>query len=227
MITGYNTDVRHRGMVFHVQTEDKGLNNPAVESLVYVGGRIVTRRRFDYARMINEGFGTDEIAALMERQHREVINAIRSGEMDAELELPPEPVGTGELPVVELPPEIDKGPSATQSLDQVILDYLNTEMEQENLVLSMDSPDELRLGKEVLLTFEAKSSAGGRAIEGAKLTLKLISTTAEPEILATGSTDERGRLNLRIRLPDLQKGTAALIASANSEVGAAEIKHLI
>ena len=27
MITGYNTDIRHRGTVFHIQTEDKGVNN--------------------------------------------------------------------------------------------------------------------------------------------------------------------------------------------------------
>ena len=41
MITGYNTDVRHDSVVFHVQTEDKGAANPLIESLVYVGGQVV------------------------------------------------------------------------------------------------------------------------------------------------------------------------------------------
>src|SRR4051794_22707590 len=35
MITGYNTDVRYRERVFHVQTEDKGLQNPSIETVVY------------------------------------------------------------------------------------------------------------------------------------------------------------------------------------------------
>src|SRR5262245_21768907 len=38
VITGYNTDVKHGGKVFHVQTEDKGAKNPIIETLVYVGG---------------------------------------------------------------------------------------------------------------------------------------------------------------------------------------------
>jgi len=38
MITGFNTDVKHGAKVYHVQTEDKGRNNPKIETLVYVGG---------------------------------------------------------------------------------------------------------------------------------------------------------------------------------------------
>ena len=38
MITGFNTDVKYKGTVFHVQTEDKGVANPIIESLIYKGG---------------------------------------------------------------------------------------------------------------------------------------------------------------------------------------------
>src|SRR5690606_17493213 len=31
MLTGYNTDIRHGETVLHVQTEDKGRDNPAIE----------------------------------------------------------------------------------------------------------------------------------------------------------------------------------------------------
>ena len=41
MITGFNTDVKHDGSVYHVQTEARGRDNPVLESLVYVGGTIV------------------------------------------------------------------------------------------------------------------------------------------------------------------------------------------
>ncbi len=41
MITGYNTDVRHGEVVLHVQTEDKGLDNPYLESVIYVRGQVL------------------------------------------------------------------------------------------------------------------------------------------------------------------------------------------
>jgi len=43
VITGFNTDIKHGERVFHVQTEDRGLTNPVIESLVYVGGEILLR----------------------------------------------------------------------------------------------------------------------------------------------------------------------------------------
>ena len=44
MVTGYNTDVEHDGRVYHVQTEDKGTDNPMIETLVYRGGEILDPR---------------------------------------------------------------------------------------------------------------------------------------------------------------------------------------
>ena len=227
MITGYNTDVRHRGLVFHVQTEDKGLSNPFVESLVYVGGQIVTRKRSDYTQLVKEGEGKDAIAALMERQHRQTIAEIRAGGLDGQVSgqlggsagSEPDP-SAGAV-------EADVGDESSRSLDQVILDYLSTEAEQEHLVLVMDSPDELQLGQEAMLAFHAKSSVGGGAIEGAVIEVKLISTESEPSLLASGETNASGKLHLRVQIPDLRRGTAALIVSASSAVGTAEIKHLI
>lgn len=87
MITGYNTDVRHREVVLHVQTEDKGLGNPFIESLVYVGGRVLVAKRMSYSNLLSEGtVGEKEIVALMDRQHRTMIAAIRAGKFDEKLE---------------------------------------------------------------------------------------------------------------------------------------------
>src|SRR6187401_1125465 len=86
MITGYNTDVRHVDMVIHVQTEDKGRDNPFLESVIYVGGRVVTTKRSSYAELLAEGKGDADIASLMERQHRTILAAIKSGRFDDKLE---------------------------------------------------------------------------------------------------------------------------------------------
>jgi hypothetical protein len=227
MITGYNTDVRHRGLVFHVQTEDKGLTNPCVESLVYVGGQILKRTRSDYSRLVKTGEGKDAIAALIERQHRQVITEIRTGKLDEQVE---RQLGSLQAaPAEEAEAEsLESGPrSATPSLDQVILEYLTSEAEREHLVLVMDSASELDLGSEVVLAFEATSSVGGRAMPHAAIEVKLISTASEPTLLASGTADETGRLALRVRIPDLQRGSSALIVSATSSVGSAEIRHLL
>ncbi len=56
MITGFNTDVQHGGVTYHVQTEDKGLDTPLILSLVYVGGHIIASKRTPYADLISKGF---------------------------------------------------------------------------------------------------------------------------------------------------------------------------
>jgi hypothetical protein len=83
VITGFNTDIRHGDRVFHVQTEDRGLGNPIVESLVYVGGQILLSKRSPYADLVIDG-RTDEKAVkqLMDLQHRRIIEAIRRGRFD-------------------------------------------------------------------------------------------------------------------------------------------------
>ncbi|MCP4203346.1 MAG: hypothetical protein GY769_15595 [bacterium] len=236
MITGYNTDVRHRGVVFHVQTEDKGVNNPCIESLVYVGGQILHRRRSEYAQLLKDGGGKEAILELLEAQHRELIAEIRTGKLDSDAESRLGPLAVAAPAVREpsgagagagLAGAAGAGEGGAQSLDQVILDYLNMEAEQEYLILAMDSIGELALGSEARLAFHAKTSGLSSPVADADIAVKIISTVSEPEILGAGRTNAEGNLNLRIAIPEITKGTAALIITATSEVGAAEIKHLI
>ncbi|HEY4230332.1 MAG TPA: hypothetical protein VGO79_09175 [Thermoanaerobaculia bacterium] len=82
MITGFNTDVKHKNRVFHIQTEDKGEANPCVESLVYVGGEILATKKTSYAEVAKEGRDDHAIQDLMEQQHRTMIAAIQRGRFD-------------------------------------------------------------------------------------------------------------------------------------------------
>ena len=83
MITGFNTDVKRETTVFHVQTEDRGIANPVVESLVYVGGEILLSKKSPYKDLIT-GDRVDEKALreMMDLQHRRVIEAVRRGRLD-------------------------------------------------------------------------------------------------------------------------------------------------
>ncbi len=103
MITGYNTDVRHQDVVFHVQTEDKGAANPFIESLVYVGGQVLATKRASYANLLSEGQDEKAIVALMDHQHRTMIAAIKHGKFDEKLVALNASRQTGRHPVV-MPP---------------------------------------------------------------------------------------------------------------------------
>lgn len=82
MITGFNTDIEHDGVVYHVQTEDKGLDSPIILSLVYVGGTILASKRSPYADLIEQGFSDEVLAERLKRQHRLICAAINSGRIN-------------------------------------------------------------------------------------------------------------------------------------------------
>jgi hypothetical protein len=82
VITGFNTDIEHEGVVYHVQTEDKGLETPLILSLVYVGGTILASKRSPYEDLIAEGYSDEVLAERLSRQHRLICAAIHSGRID-------------------------------------------------------------------------------------------------------------------------------------------------
>ena len=82
MITGFNTDIEHDGVVYHVQTEDKGLDSPLILSLVYSGGAILASKRSRYEDLISAGFNEEVLAERLKRQHRLICAAINAGRLE-------------------------------------------------------------------------------------------------------------------------------------------------
>ena len=82
MIIGFNTDIEHDGITYHVQTEDKGLDTPIILSLVYSGGTILASKRSRYEDLIAEGYSDEALAERLKRQHRLICAAIHSGRID-------------------------------------------------------------------------------------------------------------------------------------------------
>jgi hypothetical protein len=118
-------------------------------------------------------------------------------------------------------------PAPERTLDQVILEYLTNEADQEQLVLVLEGEADLGLGRRASLALRTSSSKSGLPVAGAQVSVRMISTLAEPRVLAVGRTDERGGVPLRFEIPALDRGTAALIISAVSSIGRAELKHLL
>lgn len=82
MITGFNTDIEHDGVVYHVQTEDKGLASPLILSLVYAGGAILASKRSPYQDLIAAGFDEEVLSERLKKQHRLICAAITAGRIE-------------------------------------------------------------------------------------------------------------------------------------------------
>jgi hypothetical protein len=118
VITGFNTDIEHDGTVYHVQTEDKGLDSPIILSLVYVGGTILASKRSPYQDLIATGFSDEVLAERLKRQHRLICAAINSGRIDELKKMsgrPKEaPPKTEEVTdPIKLEDEVETAPAAT------------------------------------------------------------------------------------------------------------------
>ena len=118
MITGYNTDVEHDGVVYHVQTEDKGLDSPLILSLVYSGGAILASKRSHYDDLIASGFSDEALAERLKRQHRLICAAIHAGRIE-ELKRMGQtgPLTLGQVPVKSPEAEAPPPPESQSPLD--------------------------------------------------------------------------------------------------------------
>lgn len=83
-LVGYNNNVRHRGRVFHVQTEDSGLKHPHVITHLFAdGGRILKSVKRAYAEHVEAPDVRDIVRQLMKDQHKAMLIALRDGQFDA------------------------------------------------------------------------------------------------------------------------------------------------
>jgi len=81
---GFNNNIRAKDQVFHIQTEDSGLNAPHVITHLFAdGGRVVKSHKRSYKAAIDREV---DIAAyvrqLMKAQHLEMVFALRNGQFD-------------------------------------------------------------------------------------------------------------------------------------------------
>ena len=81
MIQGLNSNIQHDGVVYHVQTQDLGAAAPQVVTMVYKGGAIVSSKTTEYAEWTPEPDFPARVRELVESQHRDVITALKAGDI--------------------------------------------------------------------------------------------------------------------------------------------------
>ena len=233
MITGFNTDIKHNEKVYHVQTEDKGVGNPYIESLVYVGGEILASKKTSYAEQLKTGVDEKWIGGLMEQQHRTMIAAIKRGRFDAPADVTKTAPRPGATLSAEASAVLDTGEASPlvideeKTLDQVIIDYLAHEAESEHLELSMIDQIDFFAGSAIEMRVAARKSLSQSPIPAAAIEVKVISTAEPPRVIFRGKTASDGTAVVRCTIPAFREGTAAVIISAQSPIGNDEVKQLV
>ena len=80
---GYNTNIRHKGKVFHLQTEDSGVLKPHVMTHLFAdGGRIVKSQKTSYVHLLETEDLSTQVKKLMQDQHKAMFLALREGKFD-------------------------------------------------------------------------------------------------------------------------------------------------
>ena len=239
MITGYNTDVEHNGVVYHVQTEDKGLRTPVILSLVYTGGAILASKRSAYDDLIASGFEEQVLVERLERQHKLICAAVHAGRIE-ELKRMGErapvangkAVGTANPPIEQEEAESKAGPSGRPATGPpaVVPSERFSISEETDAVLTVSLLDEkqLRPGESVTLRIEVtKRTESGRAPAAkANITMKVLGSTFQPSSTYS-TTDSAGRSAISVTLPTFKTGRAAILIRAEADGEVAELRRII
>jgi hypothetical protein len=91
---GYNTNVRHKGKLYHIQTEDSGVKRPHVITQLFAdGGRIVASEKTSYQEHVESEQLAEIVKQLMREQHKRVFIELRDGVYDEDAPVQADGVG--------------------------------------------------------------------------------------------------------------------------------------
>ena len=81
-VTGFNHNIKHKGKVYHVQTEDSGVHNPHIITHLFVGGNILATKKSSYADIVKSENLPELVRDMMEEQHKQMLRNLVNGTYD-------------------------------------------------------------------------------------------------------------------------------------------------
>jgi hypothetical protein len=140
MLTGYNTDFKFQGKIYHVQTEDGGVKTPYITSLLYHQGEILASRKTSYEDILKADCLEEVVRELMMEQHKRMIRDLMQGKLEAnkaphESTYKPAPRAASaeeKKPAAKPAPPAAREEIKERGLDDIILDFLAQEQKERN-----------------------------------------------------------------------------------------------
>lgn len=109
-LLGYNTNVRHKGKLYHIQTEDSGVKHPHIITHLFAdGGRIIASKKTNYAQYLGSENLSEVVKKLMQEQHKAMFIALRDCVYDED-----EDTGATAAPTDKRPEPIIEPPKAPE-----------------------------------------------------------------------------------------------------------------
>ncbi len=187
MIFGFNTDIRHDDIVYHVQSEARE-GEQLLQTQVFVRGRCIGKRAISYAAVATDGGsaernggeqnGDQEKERMLRELHREVLDAIRESRLNSILDK-------------------RSAPEAAE-IRELDLEWTNAGMVHANGTLTMN----LRV------------TEGGAPIQGARVTFRFARPDAAP-YYAQLLTDATGTTEMRVQVDEASLPDASVLVQAN------------
>lgn len=81
-LLGYNTNVRHAGQLFHIQTEDSGRDHPHIITHLFTSGTILATKKTPYDHVLGAPDWEDQVRQMMKDQHKTMFVELRDGVHD-------------------------------------------------------------------------------------------------------------------------------------------------
>jgi hypothetical protein len=187
MLFGHNTNLSVDGSPYHVQTEDRGVENALIDTTVFCRGRVLYRRTNNYFDLLPLSPGSEEALKLrLDEQHRAVLEEIRSGALH-----------------LASPPSLVDSKAAA----------LAPAVPHPELALELTNPRTWLSGKHATLQVSVRDKRSGNPAPGAKVTAR-VEGSAEP-FERSVDAGPHGQVLLDFDMPRLGSGDAALVIEAS------------
>jgi hypothetical protein len=82
MISGFSTEIEYDGIVYEVQTEDKGPERGLIVSSIFIDGAIVASKRTEYKDLLDEAYDEEVLSHKLQHQHKLICAAISAGRIE-------------------------------------------------------------------------------------------------------------------------------------------------
>lgn len=82
MILGINQNIPFKGKTYHIQTEDGGLKNPSVTTVLFIGGTTLASKKTSYADIVKSEQLEAVIKDIMKEQHKSMLLDLKNGRIE-------------------------------------------------------------------------------------------------------------------------------------------------
>lgn len=195
MIFGFNTDIRHEGTVYHVQSEARE-GGQLLQTQVFVRGRCIGKRAVPYGKTegktsggnasaeaagdkLNSSSSDQDQEKMLRELHREVLDAIREGKLDSILDK-------------------RETPETLAAVKELDLQWTNAGS----------------VHADGALTMHFRVTDGGAAVPGARLTLRLARPDATP-FYAQVLTDPKGNAEINVQVEEQSLAESSVLVQAS------------